>query len=329
MRALLLTLFCCTIVGLGAQENKKYLLIEHFTNTHCPICASRNPGIYSTMNKFDPADLHHFSIHPSVPYNSCPFYQFNKDANQFREWYYSVRSTPTLFINGSGSSTNPATFENNILTRLGQTSPLSIAIEGGSNRNLEVVISIKTHGQIPQGDLRLFVALVERYKMFKAGNNESDHYNIYRRPISDLEGDPFSPAPVGSVVTKNYTYTIPQGVAADQAYVLAYVQNMDTREVLNSGASYDQVFTTVKEDEDDVVFRIFPNPVEDEIWVTTMEKKILNLRLYDLYGRLIKTFPVSQGSEQTSIPIGELIPGVYALELENTDGRYIKRIVKK
>jgi hypothetical protein len=46
----------------------KKIIVEHFTNTKCSICASRNPGFHTNLSA-NPT-VQSISIHPSSPYST-------------------------------------------------------------------------------------------------------------------------------------------------------------------------------------------------------------------------------------------------------------------
>src|SRR5215207_809064 len=83
-----------------AQVPKK-IMVEHFTNTKCPVCTARNPGFYANFNS--QPNVLHLAVHPSQPYSACLLYQQNAAENNLRTQYYSgvFGSTPRLVINGN------------------------------------------------------------------------------------------------------------------------------------------------------------------------------------------------------------------------------------
>ena len=78
-----------------AQVPRK-ILVEHFTNTLCSFCASRNPGFYSNLN--NQSDVIHLSIHSGTPYTQCLLYQQNASPSDARRFYYGITGTPALAI---------------------------------------------------------------------------------------------------------------------------------------------------------------------------------------------------------------------------------------
>jgi thiol-disulfide isomerase/thioredoxin len=88
-----------TLHSAGQINVQKFVLIEHFSNTWCPICAGRNPDFYALVQKYS-KNIHQISIHPPYPYSGCPLYQYNKAENQERANYYNIQGTPALVLNG-------------------------------------------------------------------------------------------------------------------------------------------------------------------------------------------------------------------------------------
>ena len=82
-----------------AQVPKK-VIVEHFTNTKCSVCASRNPGFYTNLNA--QSGVIHLAIHPSSPYAACVLSMHNPVENDGRTNYYSIYGgTPRLVIQGT------------------------------------------------------------------------------------------------------------------------------------------------------------------------------------------------------------------------------------
>ncbi|MDB4286304.1 T9SS type A sorting domain-containing protein [bacterium] len=70
---------------------------------------------------------------------------------------------------------------------------------------------------------------------------------------------------------------------------------------------------------------IYPNPVEDYVWIENPENKELEFLLYDLYGQLIL-----RKSNCTFIDMSNLSEGVYMLSIKEINSRNIetKKIIK-
>ena len=69
---------------------------------------------------------------------------------------------------------------------------------------------------------------------------------------------------------------------------------------------------------------VFPNPVKDVLTIN-YDKAIRQIDVYDVFGKLVKTFK----TVSNSINLSELSSGVYMLNMQTEDGLVIKKIVKE
>jgi hypothetical protein len=74
---------------------------------------------------------------------------------------------------------------------------------------------------------------------------------------------------------------------------------------------------------------IFPNPVENSFFMS-IDSKVsseLIIRLYDSYGKLIKTFTknVSGGAVQLQMNAEDIAPGVYMIEVTNSNNEFVTK----
>lgn len=249
-------LLVCITMSLKAQNQttQKYIPVELFTNTWCTLCTTFDPPATNTYlnNK---KSVHLITYYPSVPYPQCPFYQANPTDNDARKNYYSINSTPRTKMYGtiSGSS-NTLLTQASIDANYGDNSPLRIEVlENGPNTNTSVTVNVKTFDTPPTGDLRLFVAAVVEYTNFNAQNSLTDHYNTLWQFLSNENGDAFNPATLGNTNTFTYSYntnnlTHPSFMAGE-VYVIAFIQEYNTKEVFNSGSSKDVIVDAVITDE--------------------------------------------------------------------------------
>jgi hypothetical protein len=116
-----------------ARQIPKAVIAEHFTNTWCSICASRNPGLLSNLNSFP--QLIHIAYYPSSPHAGCPLTMHNPvEANARTNYYGIYGGIPQLVVGGSvvsGVFTNPAIFSSQLSFLLPITT-LNAPISSGS-----------------------------------------------------------------------------------------------------------------------------------------------------------------------------------------------------
>ena len=78
-------------------------------------------------------------------------------------------------------------------------------------------------------------------------------------------------------------------------------------------------------------YRIYPNPVGDELKIENGEWKIENVEIYDLFGRLLisKNFQFSMRNSQLSINTSSLTAGMYLLKLKMDNEQDTQVFIKK
>ncbi|MEI6412164.1 MAG: Omp28-related outer membrane protein [Bacteroidota bacterium] len=325
---LILPLFFLFYAANSQQTVKKYVLLEHFTNTKCPICASKNPAFYNLINQY-PNDVHHIAIHPSIPYNTCVFYLANPSENNARTTLYGIQGTPQVALNGVLAPLGSSLLTLSTLqAQLNQTSPLYVKVsETGSGATRSVAVEARSVGNVPAGNYKLYVAIVEKQINYNAPNGEAVHHDVFRKMLPDINGVAYTPAAQGQSVSFNFDYTLNAAWNADQVYVVAFIQNTMTKEILNSGTKYDPIVSATQAP---VITQLSaaPNPAQD---FTTVKldnaDDVQRVDLIDLNGRQMQT---SFTREQSQLHIGlDQVPsGVYFIKITTADKTYTAKLVK-
>ena len=315
---------------LTAQESaKKYLLIEHFTNSNCPPCASRNPAFYNLITQAQYADdLHHISVHPMFPYPQCVFYQANTVENTAWTGLYPISGTPTIVLNGATQSpSNPIITEAKLQTFLNQTSPLYLEVtESGPNNARQAHIKAKVLGDVPTGNYKLFVAIAEKTVNQQTPNGETVHRNVFRKMLTAVEGNDFAVPAIGQSSEYDFNYTIPATWNASEVYVLAFVKEVLTKQVLNSGTRFDPVLSGTEEILSSSL-KIVPNPVSEVAKVQLEEDAVLNVDLYTIDGKR-STVNIENQNGALELSTQTLAPGIYLLKITGKKGTYVGKFVK-
>jgi hypothetical protein len=218
-KTILLLLWVLTGLSVATAQAPKYVLLEHFTNTRCSVCGGANPSFYQNIGINSNTKLHHISIHSSIPYSACVFYQANTTPQDARAGFYNVPGTP----------------------RVASCSPIQVKVtetnNGGSSRSAS--IQVKSLGAPPSGNYRLLVAVVEKDVYYNAPNGESVHHNVFRQFLTETAGNPLNLAVQGSETAVNFNYSINANWVANEVYVLAWLFDEATKAVLNSGTKFD------------------------------------------------------------------------------------------
>lgn len=323
--AAVLSLFCISTYA----QVKRYVLLEHFTNSRCSICASKNPAFYSLIGGYT-QDVHHIAYHPPIPYSTCIFYQANMSENSARTSFYGVNGTPQVALNGTllngGSQLLPAT---TLTTAIGYTSPIYLKVTETSGANRTATIQIFTDGAVPAGNYKLYAAVVEKDVDYTSPNTgATQHFDVFRSMLPSTDGLPVVLAQQGGSITQALNYSISSGWNADQIYVVAFIQNVDTKEVLNSGTRFDPLVVSTSAP---VVQQasIQPNPVTDNAIAYIGEDRAESLEVFAINGqRMVTTFE-NQQVGAVSFSLQGMPKGIYVVKITGKEKVYTSKVVKE
>jgi hypothetical protein len=310
----LLFVISCSVQQAMAQVPKK-IVVEHFTNTLCSICKSRNPGFYSNLGK--QTGVIHLAIHPSSPYKDCALNKQNVAENDGRTNYYGVYgSTPVLVIQGVEVSGSANYSSAAIFTPyLNKTSPASIRIvqtKFGKD-SIRSKIVIKTEAAHALGSLSLFVALAEDTLKYSSPNGETVHYDVFRKSLTGVTGiSIILPAKVGDSVV--FIKSSPANAAWNFAhiYTLAILQETGSKAVVQSQsvpASSNSVITSVSDEvAQDTEITVFSTATGVQVKQEHFTESAF-LTLYDVSGRIILNKQLNSGNEFILVP--PVTQGIY------------------
>ena len=321
---LLLSAFLCA--DLSAQVARQ-IIVEHFTNTRCGICSSRNPGFYTNLASQD--NVLHVAFHPSAPYSSCLLNQHNVIENDDRTKFYSIYgSTPRLVIQGNalstitnyGSSTIFDDYEN-VTTPIG-LSFSEASIDEDSIRIELVATTTEVHNIL---DASLFVALVEDTIFYNAPNGEDEHYDVFRRAFTPAEGMTFSLASeVDGTTTFQGALAIDPEWDTDRIYPIAILQETSDRSVIQSAAGpvVSDVISSVH-NQASFSWKLYPNPAQDYIFLENVDEPV---RLYNILGtELARFFP----SQDLRIDLSNYPKGTYLIKVGEQKQQQVRMFVKQ
>jgi hypothetical protein len=318
---------------IGNAQVPKKIVVEHFTNTNCSTCASRNPGFYTNLNSQE--SVLHLAIHPSSPYSNCLLYQQNATANDARTNYYGVYgATPRFIINGEVLSGGLSPSNSSIFAPFQSlTSPASIRIvqEKFAQDSIRATIIIKTVASHSLPGLSLFTALAEDTVFYTGGNGEQMHFDVFRKSLSTVTGTPLTlPAQVGDSLVFNYSSVANSTWDFSRIYTLAILQETDAKSVVQSEAANpvsNILVTGINTMNADFGVNLFPNPTDALVRVELNQLSNAKLSVYSSDGKLVLQKFTSQS--ETFLDLSNLPAASYVLTIDSEKGRCSKRLIKK
>ncbi|MBL7818148.1 MAG: Omp28-related outer membrane protein [Saprospiraceae bacterium] len=321
---LILSIYATTILA----QAKKYALVEHFTNTWCSTCASQNPGFYQRVNIESNAKIHHISIHSSVPYPQCPFYQANKTEQDARKDFYGLFSTPRVSLNGAPLVSAGDVTGASIDAAAAGTSPLDIKVTETTGTNRTATVTFKAVGTIPVANYKMYAAIVEKKINFAGQNGETIHHNVLRKYIpyaGELGQNGFDVNPSTTAQSINLTYTLGTGWDASQTYVVVWIQNATTKEVLNSATKFDATSAT-PELSTDAFVHVSPNPTSGKIALSFSEVTPQYLSIQNALGQVLET-RVLVNNSPIELNLSQFAKGIVFVAVKSKEGTAVKKVV--
>jgi hypothetical protein len=328
-KTLLVVSFTLSVLFVFAQV-KKYPLIEHYTNTRCSSCGGNNPGFYAKVGSKINKTAHHVAYHPSFPYSSCLLYKANTSENDARANFNGANFTPSYILNGKGGTQSVTTFTDAMLTaEAAKTSPLEVKVKEISGvASWTANIKLKSYGALSGSNYALIAMLCERTLDYASPNGEKVHYDVFRKMITKVNGDPIATMPaVGKELEFNLDYKLDASWKASEMYVLAWVVDVTTKEVINSGTKFSTVVGTNDLLENENV-TVFPNPTHESVMVDLSKSsvKATDYQVINALGQVVLSGVVNQ--EVLSINIAGLPINTYFIKINSKDGAIVRTVVK-
>ena len=227
-------------------QSKRMVLIEEATNASCPPCAAQNPFFEHYLNLPHNQDR----IIPVIWHSRFPGRDVMNAANatmhNARVTYNAVSGVPGTRVNGqtppsSGGGYAGAPSDtialSNAVAAVPETSPMEITIEQFMTGN-KMRADVRIASTEEMGSRKLYAVVVEGYHYYdNAGSNgEKEFPNIARTMLPSHEGSQINILP-GTTTLSFEDIAIDPEWNRDELYIVAWVQDDGTKEVLQAGTS--------------------------------------------------------------------------------------------
>ena len=310
-----------------AQEEKN-VLVEVFTNSHCPVCPPAHNALDSYDQNSENADkINYIFYHMVYPYPSDPLYQYNKSDSDGRNVYYNPSgSTPIAFFDGVKQANNYSSWSSLLDALTSEESPFRITLTGTQGDNyMDIKAEVQQSGSTAENNLVINFVLVENVN-YQGSNSIAYHKNVMRKMVASPAGEAFSIA-MGEIKQVDKTINIGEELIPDNLGVVVFIQSSSSKAVYQSGyISYaDLSLTTGTEPTYAIpseysLEQNYPNPFNPstKIKYYLPEEAFVKLKVYNLLGKEIST--IVEKNQQTgfyeyTFNAGDLSSGIYFYKL--------------
>lgn len=216
---------------------KRLVLVEEFTNTGCGPCASWSPVLDSAIH-YRLGDCIAIKYHSRFPNSSDEYYNHDAEANQARVNFYNITAVPTTLINGQDLGERSYGMMNTAIDwYMQQEARFGMTVEKTlDNHVLKVSAAVTPYYNIEKAtNVRLFVAAIEEHteSLTAWPNGETELNYTMLKMITPAEGYQLAEA-LTAQESYNYSgeWAIDFGQSEDLLGVVAFIQDMDTKEIL-------------------------------------------------------------------------------------------------
>lgn len=324
-------------VASADAQSQKITFVEHFSNTHCPICQSNRSKVENDLEKYKD-EVNTMTIHRKYPYSICPLYQYAKEEVDNREAIYANSSsplsgTPTLCVNSVPGSHNRLTI--NIDEALKDDEVLvGLNMKESGTNNKKATLEVFNLTDADMENLYVYAALVQNRVDINTDGADWTIHHVFRKFLGNQKGKGDAVGKLGAGESKTIVLEgqVPNDLNPSDLYILAWVEQRvpegDKYEIImhNSVSKTTSVITNNELEIPASELSIYPNPASDALHLrNTSDFQPDRLRILSAAGQEIKRINRSVNT----IEISDLVPGQYFLILENETGRVSRKFIKQ
>ncbi len=304
----------------GGTDRQKVLL-EIATGTWCGFC----PG--SAMGADDLIENGHevavIEYHNGDDYATA--------ASDERNVYYNVTGFPTSTFDGitgfSGGDASNSIYDAYVPyydERIAIKSLFGVNIDiqmTGRAYTFDVDITAEQLWDYSSTDLRLHLVLTESHIPDNwLGMTEVNF--VCRDMYPNQLGQELGLENNGDSEDYNYEIEVPENYVIENCELVAFIQDNDTKEVLNAvNIDLGQVVGVAEQNE--LYSKIYPNPASDRLTIQ-MENNIKRVSIFSLNGQKVYEFALDQNKVDMNIDFLE--SGIYMIKLETEAGTKIEKL---
>ena len=331
--AITTALVLITATAAMAQYDR-IVLIEDFSSVTCTNCP-RASEIVTAIEQENKTRSVTIQYHLDIPGLRDPFYAANKPHNDARANYYGgFNGLPQVFVNGIASeATNEPAVRADFASGLSEDAPLSLNVSQtnqGGNFNISIVV--ETQGALPNGYRIYAVAVegvVERSAQYFRDTAKSVPYigetvfhDLFRTFVSPVGGEELIVNGAGQTPF-NWSYQLGDRWKGEEMYVIAWVQDEFTNDIIQAGFSPKPPSLSVNEIRPMAGYSleaVAPNPSMGDARMnfTLGAPEVVELAMYNTEGQLIRTVRhgrMESGAHTVEVDVEGLPAGVYTLSL--------------
>ena len=325
-------IFLISLTSINASDRK--VLVEIFTNSHCPLCPPSHTAINNYLATSNGTNIEYIYYHMVFPYSSDQLYKDNpNDADNKNNFYGPVSSTPKAYFNGTLVGNSYNNWQSSLDNLVAEQSSFEIALSGNYTENdFTINADITKTAETAESDLTINFVVVENVE-YQGQNGIKDHKNVMRK-IANVNGDAIN---ISLNETKNMQSTFANNNLWNNTNlrVVVFIQSSSSKNVYQSNSiAYSDLMLTSIENNQTLSdnFKLeqnYPNPFNPSTKINYTIPSVtkenfpssqnVELVIYDILGNEISTLVngnKSPGNYEVTFNAENLSNGVYYYQLK-------------
>ncbi len=326
------------IDNIKIRSRQRKVLVETFTNVLNDTYNTNKETVAELLNEI-PYDVIHLEYHTSYP-SGDPLYKIYPGGNNTRLAYYSIDELPYAVVDGtigfSFESLN-ATSESILNQSLYEPflSVNQLVNDAGGSLAIETTTAALLADSLQNRSLHLLIAVIAKELVVNVDGVNKTVENVLYRMLPDAAGT-YLPSDwqLKSTHTSSLSYSLPEGFTADDFTIVAFIQDENTKEIMQAISTADKVnlTTTIAANTlEEQTFAVYPNPASDfvDFGSSLPFAEQDALRIYDQQGKCVKLVDLPKGESVLRLQVTDLEQGVYFVQLFTVDGStFVDKLIK-
>jgi hypothetical protein len=331
-------------IYVASQSVSRNALIEEFTSSTCPPCASLNVTFDPLLNSNNPntgsrVNVVKYQMNWPSPGNDP---SYNPDGLARRN-FYGVSGIPDAYANGRTRMSTHDQAEIDAAKAESAFADMTATLTKTGN-TFTANLSITPYVTVPT-DSRLAVyqaIMQDHYTYPGASTTQKEYYHPMRKMLPNGNGKMLSTLTSGTAITSNdsYTFNAPVGTPTQGSYDLwngfgkleyvAFVQDTVTGDVLQSVSA--SIALSLVELSENQQIGLYPNPANDfsVVAVKFNSETKVSLAIVDMSGKIIykkdeATIPA--GQQEIAINTSNFPTGTYSVIVKTPYGDMKEKLV--
>ncbi len=312
--------------NLMISEKTKLAVLEHFTNSsdENSFYADIQVDSYASQNRSEVVDIQYHTAYPGED----PMNQNNPGMVSTRAGNLGVGLVPYAVLDGgtgeiyrydfSSNEEIPGSEELDLLSLSIPSFEIDLEVDW-TETDLTAYTTVSCNVPSYSDYIQLYVVVMESLVTTYEGTNGDMEFrnvalDILPTPGGKLLGENWYEG-VSMNLTNQWTYK-PYVEDVDDLIVVAFVQDRNTREILQAAVSYKTTPTGIGDRYSEISeLMVYPNPAKDQLYVNLGSRSDHSgiMEVYDLSGRMVLNLETQPGYQIFSLDVQELPGGMYLI----------------